>query len=117
MSEMFLEKAFWFLAALVVSLFTVCYKAINGGIKKDRIIANAKLKDEIQNEIKEYISISVMKDFTGLKDDVSKLAQSIDSFKKHENNNYESQSIFLRKIIKKLDSKNPNLVEQIIEED
>lgn len=47
MSELFIEKAFWFFAALIISLIAVIYKLFNGSLKKDQEILKSIIKAEL----------------------------------------------------------------------
>lgn len=47
MADLFIEKAFWFFAALIISLITVIYRLFNGSIKKDQEMNRVMVKMEL----------------------------------------------------------------------
>lgn len=71
MSSIFLENAFWFFAALTLSLVAVIYKLFNSSLKKDLEIHKVVLKAELISYFDaKFLSIKeeVLKEFKSIKD-------------------------------------------------
>jgi hypothetical protein len=101
MSALFLEKAIWGFFALVASLIAVIYKLFSGSLNKDLLIKKNEIRDELEVLFeKEFISkISI------LNGKIEEMKKEIESFKRHENKNFQNQSELMKELLKKLDEK------------
>lgn len=105
MSDVFIEKAFWFLVATVSALVAVIYRLFNSTIKKDSAIMKGDLKSEIKDELSIYFNIKFGNDVTYIKDKFNELKKDFDSLKTHDNNNNNFQVSLMRDILSKLGDK------------
>jgi len=105
MSELFTEKAFWFMAALVLSLVAVIYRLFNGSIQKDLKIQ----KSDLKSELIKYFELKFAEDIKDLKN-------KMESMKKHDDNNSKMQNKILKKILRKLDKDHPDIFDDITED-
>jgi predicted transcriptional regulator len=112
MSELFTEKAFWFMAALVLSLVAVIYRLFNGSLQKDLKIQ----KSDLKSELIKYFEVKFATDISDLKTKFSEVKSELESFKRHEDNNSKMQVKLLNKLLKKLDKKDPNIFDDIMED-
>jgi len=109
MSDLFLEKAFWFVAALVLSLVAVIYRLFNGSIQKDLKIQ----KGDLRNELIKYFEIKFATDINDLKTKFKEVKLELESFKRHDDNNSKMQNDILTKILRKLDKSHPDIFDDI----
>lgn len=112
MSELFTEKAFWFMAALVISLVAVIYRLFNGSLQKDLKIQ----KSDLKSELIKYFELKFAKDIEDLKTKFSDVKSELESMKRHDDNNSKMQNKILKKILKKLDKDHPDIFDDITED-
>ena len=112
MSELFTEKAFWFMTALVLSLVAVIYRLFNGSIHKDLRIQ----KSDLKSELIKYFEVRFTKDIEDLKTKCSDVKSELESMKRHDDYNSKMQSKILKKILKKLDKDHPDIFDDISED-
>lgn len=103
MTELFVEKAFWFVAALVFSLIAVIYRLFNSTIQKDLKLLRNGLKDELREELKKYFDLRFANDINNIETNISELKIALESLKRHDDNNSEYQVRLLQGLIDKMD--------------
>lgn len=108
--EFFYQNAFWGFLALVAALIAVIYNLFKNGLGKDLLIQKSAIKEELRKEFSD--------EFAKLQKSIQALTAEFDSFKRHEDKNYEIQINLTKKLVKKLDildKIDPKILVEILE--
>jgi len=116
MSEIFIEKAFWFVAALILSLVAVIYKLFNGSIDLKILHQRGNLREEIEKDLVKYFDTKLTNDISYLKGKFDELRRDLELVKTRDDNNSKLQVNLMNKILIKLSGKHNNMFEENIED-
>ena len=107
MSDIFIEKAFWFFAALILSLIAVIYRLFNGSFKKDLEINKAVIKLELityfDNKFKD-MAIKMKEDHEHLLNNVKNISTAAVDIINTLDNKYDKVEELTDKYIKDINN-------------
>ena len=110
MPEVVIERAFWFTAALVLTLVGVIYRLFNGSIQKDLKIH----KNDIKSEVVEYMDLKVANEITyfdlkftsdvkGINNKILRIKEDIEEIRKRDKD--DKQALLLEELLIRLKDK------------